>query len=123
MKLAISCAAVLAALAMTAHALPSQLVLGEQQAQPDELHLDQPDQDQLEAETIVEATTQELSSYNALEQAYTNQPGSGWVWQSCGLDADVVRVDRVDVDPDPPQSGKNMTVKAAGEIKARVDVR
>lgn len=78
-----------------------------------------------EVTTLTEISAADMEAYRADAQRppHAAEPGSGWVWQSCGLDADVVRVDRVEVSPDPPRSGQNLTVKAAGEVKADVDVR
>ena len=51
------------------------------------------------------------------------EPGSGWVWQSCALENEAVNVDSIDVTPDPPKPGKNMTVHGKGVVKSLVDVR
>ncbi|PWN30514.1 hypothetical protein BDZ90DRAFT_207574, partial [Jaminaea rosea] len=43
-----------------------------------------------------------------------------WVWSSCGQPDDVVEVKSIDVSPDPPVPGKNMTVKARGVVKRTI---
>lgn len=52
----------------------------------------------------------------------TPTPGGGWVWSSCGQPDDVVEVKSIDVSPDPPVPGKNMTVKARGIVKSTIKV-
>lgn len=52
----------------------------------------------------------------------TPTPGGGWVWSSCGQPDDVVEVKSIDVSPDPPVPGKNMTVKARGVVKRTIKV-
>ncbi len=50
------------------------------------------------------------------------EPGSGWIWKSCGLGEEVVTVNSIDVKPDPPKPGQNMTVHGTGLVKTLVDV-
>ncbi|KDN38948.1 hypothetical protein K437DRAFT_228298 [Tilletiaria anomala UBC 951] len=49
------------------------------------------------------------------------EPGRGWIWKSCGMDADAVRVDSIDVTPDPPKPGRNMTVRGTGVVRSLID--
>ncbi|KJA29157.1 hypothetical protein HYPSUDRAFT_61189 [Hypholoma sublateritium FD-334 SS-4] len=39
---------------------------------------------------------------------------AGWEWQDCGLDTDAVKIESIEVSPDPPEPGKDMTVKVKG---------
>jgi hypothetical protein len=49
-------------------------------------------------------------------------PG-GWVWKSCGDDGDAVEVTSIQVSPDPPKPGQNLTVVASGIVKKEIKVR
>ncbi|PWN95210.1 hypothetical protein FA09DRAFT_285556, partial [Tilletiopsis washingtonensis] len=46
-------------------------------------------------------------------------PG-GWVWKSCGDDGDAVEVTSIQVSPDPPKPGQNLTVVASGIVKKEI---
>lgn len=48
-------------------------------------------------------------------------PG-GWVWKSCGEETDAVEVKSIEVSPDPPKPGQNLTVTASGIVKSRIEV-
>jgi len=37
-----------------------------------------------------------------------------WEWKSCGLETDAIQLDTIEVSPDPPQPGKDLTVKVTG---------
>lgn len=43
-------------------------------------------------------------------------PGSGWVWNVCGSGQEGVVLHTLDVAPDPPVAGKNLTVHATGTV-------
>ncbi|PWN23817.1 hypothetical protein BCV69DRAFT_233971, partial [Microstroma glucosiphilum] len=45
----------------------------------------------------------------------------GWVWATCGDSSDPVQIKSIEVSPDPPQAGKNMTVTAKGTLKGRLE--
>ncbi|KAK0520828.1 hypothetical protein OC835_007082 [Tilletia horrida] len=47
--------------------------------------------------------------------------GKAWTWRSCGSPDDLVDVHSISVSPDPPQPGKNMTVRASGTVKERIE--
>ncbi|PWN44447.1 hypothetical protein IE81DRAFT_272865, partial [Ceraceosorus guamensis] len=47
-------------------------------------------------------------------------PG-GWVWKSCGEETDAVEVKSIEVTPDPPKPGQNLTVTASGIVKSRIE--
>lgn len=49
-------------------------------------------------------------------------PGQGWQWASCGTGDEVVDVNSIEVSPDPPVPGQNLTVRAKGTIKDEVSV-
>lgn len=49
-------------------------------------------------------------------------PGSGWAWSDCGLPDDAVSVQSIEVSPDPPVPGQNMTVTARGTVKEEIRV-
>ncbi|TIA91255.1 hypothetical protein E3P99_01180 [Wallemia hederae] len=41
---------------------------------------------------------------------------SKWSWNDCGGDDDALKLTKLDVSPDPPQSGRNLTIDAAGVV-------
>lgn len=45
-----------------------------------------------------------------------NGPGSGWIWSVCGSQQEAVVLKSVDVKPDPPIPGQNLTVHATGTV-------
>ncbi|KAK0551967.1 hypothetical protein OC845_001940 [Tilletia horrida] len=51
--------------------------------------------------------------------------GKAWTWKACAQDpnspAPVVDLHTVNVSPDPPQAGKNMTVQATGTVRSKID--
>ncbi|CAO1618894.1 unnamed protein product [Parajaminaea phylloscopi] len=53
----------------------------------------------------------------------SSPPGGsgGWVWSSCGQPSDAVEVQSIEVSPDPPVPGQNLTVKAKGIVKSRIE--
>ncbi|KAL9932726.1 hypothetical protein V8E36_008425 [Tilletia maclaganii] len=47
--------------------------------------------------------------------------GRAWTWRSCSDEDALVDVHSIEVSPDPPQRGKNMTIKASGTVKQRIE--
>ncbi|EIM21420.1 hypothetical protein WALSEDRAFT_60421 [Wallemia mellicola CBS 633.66] len=41
---------------------------------------------------------------------------SKWSWNDCGGNDDALKLTKIDVSPDPPQSGRNLTIDAAGIV-------
>lgn len=41
---------------------------------------------------------------------------------STGLDTDAIQLESIEVSPDPPQPGKDLTVKVIGSAKERIEV-
>ncbi|EIN14211.1 hypothetical protein PUNSTDRAFT_80380 [Punctularia strigosozonata HHB-11173 SS5] len=39
---------------------------------------------------------------------------SGWSYTDCGLPTDVIQIESIEVSPDPPEKGKDLTVKVIG---------
>jgi len=54
--------------------------------------------------------------------AKLDPPGSGWVWQACGSGQEAAVLHELNVDPDPPLAGKNLTVKAKGIVNSPIHV-
>lgn len=50
------------------------------------------------------------------------QPGSGWVWSLCGSGGEAAIIKQLDVSPDPPQAGKNLTVHSTGIVNYPIHV-
>ncbi|KAA1468191.1 hypothetical protein DENSPDRAFT_793937 [Dentipellis sp. KUC8613] len=44
-----------------------------------------------------------------------------WAWESCGLESDVIQIDSIQVSPDPPKPGKNLTVTVTASASERVE--
>jgi len=44
----------------------------------------------------------------------------GWDWKSCGLETDAIQIDSIEVSPDPPQPGKDLTVKVTGTAQETI---
>ncbi|EIM92953.1 uncharacterized protein STEHIDRAFT_117878 [Stereum hirsutum FP-91666 SS1] len=40
----------------------------------------------------------------------TVHAAASWEWSSCGLSSDPIQIESIDVSPDPPKPGENMTV-------------
>lgn len=47
---------------------------------------------------------------------------SKWSWNDCGSDDDALKLTKIDVSPDPPQSGRNLTIDAAGIVNRYIAV-
>ncbi|KAK7463662.1 hypothetical protein VKT23_005603 [Stygiomarasmius scandens] len=45
----------------------------------------------------------------------------GWSWKDCGKDSDAIKVKSIEVSPDPPQAGKDLTVTAIGTASETID--
>ncbi|KAG9089489.1 Phosphatidylglycerol/phosphatidylinositol transfer protein, partial [Ceratobasidium sp. 370] len=46
---------------------------------------------------------------------------NSWRWDNCGLPTDAVQVYSIEVSPDPPQIGKELTVTATGYAARKID--
>ncbi|KAF8974000.1 ML domain-containing protein [Flammula alnicola] len=44
-----------------------------------------------------------------------------WSWENCGLDTDPVEIESIEVFPDPPKPGEDLTVKVKGIAKEVVE--
>jgi len=44
-----------------------------------------------------------------------------WSWSSCGTPDDIVEVTSLEVSPDPPEPGKNLTVNVQGTVKQQIE--
>jgi hypothetical protein len=62
-----------------------------------------------------------LKSHESVKAA--GAPGSGWIWQACGSGQEAAVLQQLDVSPDPPLAGKNLTVKAKGIVHSPIHVR
>lgn len=49
------------------------------------------------------------------------QPGSGWIWNVCGTRQEAVVLQEINVKPDPPIAGQNLTVYAKGTVNADIE--
>lgn len=124
-----------AGMATAALAAPSQLVLSDQAEVAPPLAVSTPHRDpdfvdvlEAEAKAAASGLRQKTSSLSFDKPSAMWPPttppggGGGWVWASCGQPTDLVEVKSIEVSPDPPVPGKNMTVKARGIVKGRIDV-
>ncbi|KAG5342389.1 hypothetical protein C0989_002224 [Termitomyces sp. Mn162] len=77
--------------------------------------------------TVLALSTASLTLANPVDQValqpevpvYTTD---GWRWEDCGQPTDAIRIERIIVTPDPPQPGKDMTVKVTGEAQSVIEV-
>jgi len=46
---------------------------------------------------------------------------AGWNWTNCGLESDVVQVYDIQVQPDPPEPGKDLTITANGLVRETIE--
>ncbi|KAJ8084100.1 hypothetical protein PM082_002867 [Marasmius tenuissimus] len=44
-----------------------------------------------------------------------------WAWESCGGPDDIIQINSIEVSPDPPQPGKELSVKVNGVAKEQVE--
>ncbi|OCH95825.1 hypothetical protein OBBRIDRAFT_809664 [Obba rivulosa] len=44
-----------------------------------------------------------------------------WSWQSCGSDSDPVQIESIDISPDPPERGQNLTVTVKGTAVKKIE--
>lgn len=49
------------------------------------------------------------------------QPGSGWIWEVCGSRQEAVVLKEINVKPDPPVPGQNLTVYAKGIVNEDIE--
>ncbi|KAI0067734.1 hypothetical protein BV25DRAFT_1876416 [Artomyces pyxidatus] len=45
----------------------------------------------------------------------------GWSWIDCGLETDAIQIQSIDVSPDPPKPGQNMTVTVVAAAQGKVE--
>ncbi|KAL5533776.1 hypothetical protein ACEPAG_236 [Sanghuangporus baumii] len=45
----------------------------------------------------------------------------GWGWEDCGDPSDPIQIKSIEVSPDPPKPGENMTVKVAAYAQERIE--
>ncbi|KAF8642278.1 hypothetical protein AX16_009550 [Volvariella volvacea WC 439] len=45
-----------------------------------------------------------------------------WSYVDCGLPSDVIQIESISVSPDPPQPGKDLTVRVKGKAKEEIEV-
>lgn len=131
MKFLTASTLLVAGLATAIWAAPSQLVFDNdddvvQVAQPAESHREPDFVDILEAEAahLAAAAKQDHAERpHAFWPPSTLPSGTGgWVWSSCGQPGDAVQVQSIEVSPDPPVPGKNLTIKAKGFVTERIEV-
>ncbi|KAI0830688.1 ML domain-containing protein [Trametes gibbosa] len=59
------------------------------------------------------------------EQQVLNNPSSlapskDWDWTDCGSDTHIVRINSIEVSPDPPKRGEDLTITVKGDAKDQV---
>ncbi|WFD29283.1 hypothetical protein MSPP1_000290 [Malassezia sp. CBS 17886] len=47
--------------------------------------------------------------------------GGGWSWTECAMEGHVVAVESIELQPDPPQRGQNLTIRARGTVTSLID--
>ncbi|GHJ87112.1 hypothetical protein NliqN6_3514 [Naganishia liquefaciens] len=45
----------------------------------------------------------------------------GWWWEDCGLTTDAVQIKEINVNPDPPAPGKNLTVNVKADVLKTIE--
>ncbi|KAG6842588.1 Phosphatidylglycerol/phosphatidylinositol transfer protein [Blastosporella zonata] len=45
----------------------------------------------------------------------------GWSWENCGSPNDVIQIDNIQVSPDPPKPGHDLTVKVKGKAVSGIE--
>ncbi|KAH9898027.1 ML domain-containing protein [Cubamyces lactineus] len=48
-------------------------------------------------------------------------PGKEWDWTDCGTDSHIVRINSIQVSPDPPQRGQDLTITVEGVASEDVE--
>lgn len=102
-------------------AAPSQLVFAEDAPVQISANRDPDFVDVLESESA------RLKASSSAASFWPGQPGEpggggGWVWSTCGTDEDLITIEKIEVSPDPPVPGKNLTVTAKGLVKGAIEV-
>jgi hypothetical protein len=75
--------------------------------------------------TVFTILPKKVDAFDPLRNAAkskTVQPGSGWVWAPCGTGNEATVPKTLDVTPDPPQAGKNLTVHSTGMVNSPIHV-
>ncbi|KAJ3737145.1 ML domain-containing protein [Lentinula guzmanii] len=54
------------------------------------------------------------SLFTQLPFSTGNDLSEKWSWEDCGVDTDPVRIQSIEISPDPPSPGKALTVKVTG---------
>ncbi|KAG6897353.1 hypothetical protein C0992_002279 [Termitomyces sp. T32_za158] len=76
--------------------------------------------------TVLALSTASLTLADPVEQAVL-QPDAPvhttdkWSWENCGQSTDVIQIEDIVVTPDPPQPGKDMTVKVKGKAQSVIE--
>lgn len=77
------------------------------------------------ADEIVEETMNKVEELNEVVESHTpntsTQPGSGWIWEVCGSRQEAVVLKEINVKPDPPVPGQNLTVYAKGIVNEDIE--
>jgi ML domain len=71
-------------------------------------------------ESVEEVMESVVESLPELPSTQT-QPGSGWIWEVCGSRQEAVVLKEINVKPDPPVPGQNLTVYAKGIVNEDIE--
>ncbi|QRV83309.1 hypothetical protein RhiJN_11325 [Ceratobasidium sp. AG-Ba] len=55
-----------------------------------------------------------------LDDQYSASVYAGWSYANCGLPTDPLQIKSIQVSPDPPQPGKDLTVTVAGKVQETI---
>ncbi|KAI5453492.1 Phosphatidylglycerol/phosphatidylinositol transfer protein [Naganishia albida] len=66
------------------------------------------------------ALTEQLGHHAVVEDDGMKTTAS-WSWTDCGLATDAVQIKEINVNPDPPSPGKNLTVNVKAEVLKTVE--
>ncbi|OCH92508.1 hypothetical protein OBBRIDRAFT_726717 [Obba rivulosa] len=66
-----------------------------------------------------------LSAVNAAEQQQLSESvrdaHSSWAWNLCGTPSDIVEIKSLEINPDPPEKGQNLTITVKGVAKEQIE--
>ena len=72
---------------------------------------------------VDEARTHGIPLDNELRPTSAEAQGGSFSWTQCGGDNFAVRVESIELSPEAPERGRNLTVHGKGTLSRRADVR
>lgn len=71
----------------------------------------------LSESTLVGATEQQQLALSGSAQAVRSK----WSWDLCGTALDIVQIESLEISPDPPERGQNLTITVKGNATEQVE--